>query len=58
MGWKFDFFFNLFGWRYSAMNDLQYFDPFSPKELRLEVCLSANQGNYLSVKKWVIIPKI
>ena len=29
------------------MNNLQYFVPFSPQELYLEVCLSANQGNYL-----------
>ena len=27
---KFDFFFNLFGWRYSTINNLQFFVPFSP----------------------------
>ena len=58
MGLKFGFFFNLFGWRYSTINNLQYFVPFSPQELRLEVCLSANQGNYLSSRRWVIISKI
>ena len=40
------------------MNNLQYFVPFSPQELYLEVCLSANQGNYLLIRRWVIIPKI
>ena len=36
---EFHFFFNLFGWRYSTMNNLEYFVPFSPQELCLEVCL-------------------
>ena len=40
------------------MNNLQYFVPFSPQKLYLEVCLSANQGNYLLIRRWVIIPKI
>ena len=56
--WSLAFFFNLFGWRYSTINNLQYFVPFSPQELRLEVCLSTNQGNYLSIRRWVIISKI
>ena len=34
---KFDFFLNLFGWRYSTMKNLQYSVPFSPQELYLEV---------------------
>ena len=58
LGLKFDFFFNLFGRRYSTMNKLQYLVPVIPQELYLEVCLSANQGNYLSIRRWVIIPKI
>ena len=40
------------------MKNLQYFVSFSPQELYLEVSLSANQGNYLSIRRWVIIPKI
>ena len=39
---KFDFFFNLFGWRYSAMKNLQYSVPFSPQELYLEVSLKSS----------------
>ena len=35
-------FFNLFGWRYSTMKNLQYSVPFSPQELYWEVCLSAD----------------
>ena len=58
IGLNLDLFLNLFGWRYSIMNNLQYFEPLSPQELYLEVCLSTNQGNYLSIKRWVIIPKI
>ena len=50
IGLKFDFFLNLFGWRYSIMKNLQYFVPFSPQELCLEVCLSPNKGNYLSIR--------
>ena len=42
IGLKFAFFFNSFGWRYSAMKNFQYSVPFSPQELYLEVCLSAN----------------
>ena len=42
IGLEFDFFFNLFGWRYSIMKNLLYFVPFFPQELYLEVCLSAN----------------
>ena len=49
MGLKFDFFFNLFGWRYSKVKNLQYFVPFSSQELYLEVRLGTNWGNYLSI---------
>ena len=56
MGLKSDFF-NLFGWGYSTMNNLQYFVPFKPQGLCLEVCLGASQGNYLPIRRWVIIPK-
>ena len=41
---------NLFGWRYSAMNNLQYFVPFSPQELCLGECLSVNKGNHFSIR--------
>ena len=41
---------NLFGWRYSAMNNLQYFVPFSPQELCLGACLSVNKGNHFSIR--------
>ena len=58
IGLKFDFFFNLFGWRYSTMNNLQYFVPFSPHELCLQVCLCTNKGNYFSIRRWAIIPKM
>ena len=34
----------LFDWRYSTINNLQYFVPFIPQQLYLEACLSANQG--------------
>ena len=54
---KFDFF-NLFDWRYSVMNNLQYFVPFSPQKLCLEGGLSANKGTYLSIRRWVIIAKM
>ena len=57
IGLKFDFFFNLFSWRNSTMNNLQYFLPFISHKLCLEVCLSANKGNYLSIRRWVIISK-
>ena len=40
------------------MNNLQYFVPFSPQELCLEVCLSANKGNYLSIGEQPVIPKM
>ena len=40
------------------MNNLRYHVPFSPQELHLEVCLSANQRNYLFTRRWVIIPRI
>ena len=46
IGLTFGFSLNLFGWRYSTMNNLQYFVPFSPHELCLRVCLSADKGNY------------
>ena len=41
---------NLFGWRYSTINNIQYFVPFSPQELSLGVCLGINWGNYLSIR--------
>ena len=40
----------LFGWRYSTMDNLQYFVPFSPQELCLGACLGANKGNHLSIR--------
>ena len=40
IGLNFDFFFNLFFWRYSTMKNLQYFVLFTPQELYLEVCSS------------------
>ena len=43
IGLKFGFSLNLFGWRYSTMNNLQYFVPFSPQGLCLGVWLSARQ---------------
>ena len=55
IGSKFGFSLNLFGWRYSAMNNLQYFVPFSPQGLCLGVCLGANKGNYLSIRGKVVI---
>ena len=58
IGLKFDFFFNLLGWRYSTMKTLQLSVRFSPQKLYLEVCLSANYGNYFSIRRWVINPKI
>ena len=39
------------------MTNLQYFAPFIPQELYLEVCLGANQGNCLSIRRYVIIQK-
>ena len=41
---------NLFGWRYSAMNNLQYFVPFSPQGPCLGACLSTNKRNHLSIR--------
>ena len=41
---------NLFGWRYSTMNNLQYFVPFNPQGLCLGVRLGTNKGNYLSIR--------
>ena len=42
---------NLFGWRYSTMNNLQYFAPFSPQKLCLGACLGTNnRGNHLSIR--------
>ena len=38
--------------------NFQYFVPFSNQELCLEVCLSANKGNYLSIREQVVIPKM
>ena len=51
IGSKFGLSLNLFGWRYSTMNNLQYFVPFSPQGLCLRACLSANnKGNHLSIR--------
>ena len=50
IGSKLGFSLNLFGWRYSAMNNLQYFLPFSPQGLCLGVFLGASNGNYLSIR--------
>ena len=50
IGLKPGFSLNLFGWRYSAMNNPQYFVPFIPQGLCLGVCLGANKGNYLSIR--------
>ena len=44
IGLKPGFSLNLLGWGYSAINNLQYFVPFSPQGLCLEVCLGANKG--------------
>ena len=37
--------------------NLQYLVSFSPQALYLELSLSANQGNYLPIRRWVIILK-
>ena len=50
IGMKFGFSLNLFDWRYSTVNNLQYFVPFSPQELCLGACLSTNKGNHLSIR--------
>ena len=50
IGLKFGLFLNLFDWRYSTMNNLQYFVPSSPQEPCLGVWLSANKGNHLSIR--------
>ena len=50
IGSKFGLSLNLFGWRYSIMNNLQYFVPFSPQELCLGACLSTNKGKHLSIR--------
>ena len=50
IGSKLGFSLNLFGWRYSTMNNLQYFVPFSPQGLCLGVCLGASKGNYFSIR--------
>ena len=50
VGLKFEFL-NLFRWRYSTMNNFQYFVPFSPQGLCLEVDLSSYTGNYLSIRR-------
>ena len=51
IGSKFGLSLNLFSWRYSTMNNLQYFVPFSPQELCLGACLSTNKGNHLSIRR-------
>ena len=43
---------NLFCWRYSIANNIQYFVTFSQQELCLEVYLSATKGNYLSIRRF------
>ena len=58
IGSKFGLSFNLFGWRYSTMNNLQYSVPSSPHEPYLGECLSANMGNHLSIRGQVVIPKM
>ena len=50
IGSKFRLSLNLFGCRYSTMNNLQYFVRFSPQELCLGACMSANKGNHLSIR--------
>ena len=40
------------------MNNPQYFVPFSPQGLCLWACLGANKGNYLSIRGYVLIPKM
>ena len=47
-----------FGWRHSTINNIQYIVPFSHHEMCLEVCLIANKGDYLSIRRWVILPKM
>ena len=39
------------------MNNLQYFVPFRPDGLCLEVCLGSVKENYLSIRGQVVIPK-
>ena len=58
IGQKFGLSLNLFGWRYSTMNNLQYFAPISPQEPCLGACPSADKGNHLSIRGWVVIPKM
>ena len=50
IGLELGFSLNLFGWRYSAMNNLQYFVPFSPQGLCLGVFLGASNGYYFSIR--------
>ena len=50
IGPKFGLSLNLFGWRYSTMNNPQCFVPFSPQELCLKACLCASKGNHLSIR--------
>ena len=50
IGSKLGFSLNLFGWRYSAMNNLQYLVPSSPHGPCLEVRLSADRRSYLSIR--------
>ena len=56
IGSKFGLSLNLFGWRYSTMNNLQYFVPFSPQELCLGACLSANKANHCQGKLRIKYP--
>ena len=50
IGLRFCLFLNLFDWRYSTMNNLQYFVPSRLQEPCLGVWLSANKGNHLSIR--------
>ena len=50
--------FKLYAWRHSTMKNIQYSIPFSPQELCLGVYFSVNQGNLLSIRRWVAILKI
>ena len=50
IGSKFGLSLNLFSWRYSTMNNLQYFVPSSPQDPCFGACLSANKGNHLSIR--------
>ena len=50
IGTKFRLSLNLFGWRYSTMNNFQYFVPFSPQEPCLGAYLRVKNGNHLFIR--------